>query len=102
MFKNLEKVRESFNLSKKEFAEKLGITQQTYQNYKNGRAIPTEILLKVKQMFNISVDWILTGEGGINTQSENIKEKIIKNLEKMNEKSIQKIYHLSELELLDS
>jgi len=60
----LEQIRKHFELTKKEFAEKLGITQQAYINYAKGkRDIPSNILLKVNRMFNISTDWLLTGRG---------------------------------------
>jgi len=60
----LEEVRIYGSLSGKSFAEKLKITPQAYVNYsKDKRDLPIEIALKINQMFNISMDWLLTGKG---------------------------------------
>jgi len=62
----LEEVRMSIGLSKKDFAIKLGITAQGYNNYYKGeREIPTDLSLKVNHLFNISLDWLLTGKGSM-------------------------------------
>lgn len=53
-------------LSKKEFAEKIDITEQAMGNYINNRRTPkAEILLKMKQVFGVSIDWMLTGKGDV-------------------------------------
>lgn len=72
MKNNLELVRNEFNLSKKDFCEKIGITYQSYQNYLNGRQISTDVLIKIKQLFNIDINWFLTNEGNM---IESIDEK---------------------------
>ncbi len=62
----LESVRKHLNLTKKDFASKLGITAQAYNNYSKGtRDIPIEIAIKINQLFNISMDWLLVGSGGM-------------------------------------
>ena len=62
----LELLRKQLDITKKEFASKLGITQNAYTNYINGkRNIPTDLALKIKQMFDIDLDWLLTGKGNM-------------------------------------
>lgn len=93
MHKRLEKLRIDEGLSKKEFAEKLKITEQAYQNYCNGkRLIPTNVALEIKQLFNISLDWLLFGDNKNN--NINYKEEIIKSLEKLDNKQMEYIYHI--------
>ncbi|WP_321471468.1 helix-turn-helix transcriptional regulator [Halarcobacter sp.] len=91
MQERLEKVRKNAGLTKKDFAKKIEITEQAYQNYSKGiRPIPTDIALKIKHSFNISLDWLLDGE-----QIEYIdyKKEIIKSLENLSENDIKSTYH---------
>ncbi len=47
-------------MSQKELAEKLNISQRTLSHYETGkRDIPTEMLIKVADYFNVSVDYLL-------------------------------------------
>lgn len=54
-------IKES-GLSQKDFADKIGVTEQAIGNYIHDRRFPkAEILLRMKQAFGVSVDWLLTG-----------------------------------------
>ncbi|HHL40926.1 MAG TPA: helix-turn-helix domain-containing protein [Deltaproteobacteria bacterium] len=44
-------------------ARTLGITPQALSNYKKRGEIPADLVLKFADMFGLSVDWLLTGEG---------------------------------------
>ena len=90
----LEKVRKNQGLSKKEFALKLDITEQAYQNYSNGkRIIPTDVALKAKQLFCISLDWLLSGENKeINI---NYKEELLKTIENLKNEDLKSVYHFA-------
>lgn len=47
-----------------DFAKKTGFSHQVASNYLKGTRIPnTEALCIIKQKFDISADWLLTGEG---------------------------------------
>ena len=47
-------------MSQKELAEKLNISQRTLSHYETGkRDIPTEMLIKVADYFDVSVDYLL-------------------------------------------
>ncbi|MBR5439768.1 MAG: helix-turn-helix transcriptional regulator [Clostridia bacterium] len=61
IFQNrLKEERKSFNLTQREMANKLGITQPSYIRYENGTAEPSlENLVKIADILNISVDYLL-------------------------------------------
>jgi len=70
--KRIDKVIKNSNLSQKDFAEKIGISEQAIGNYINNRRFPkAEILLKMKQTFNVSVDWLLTGKNDTEKKDTN-------------------------------
>jgi transcriptional regulator with XRE-family HTH domain len=53
-----------FDLTQKEFAQELGVSQSQLSKYERGVAAPpADILFFVKKRFRVSVDWLLTGEG---------------------------------------
>ena len=53
-------LREDRDLTQKQIAEFLHIKQNTYSQYENGhRQIPVDILIKLAQFYNTSVDYLL-------------------------------------------
>ena len=53
-----------FDLTQEEFARQLEISQSQLSKYERGVAAPpADILFLVKQRFQVSIDWLLTGEG---------------------------------------
>lgn len=72
----IEVLRDELGLSKKDFSSELSITQNAYTNYSKGkRAIPTDLLLKIQDMYSININWLLTGKGEMylkKTASQNI------------------------------
>ncbi len=47
-------------MKQRELAEYLNCSQQVYSNYELGqRDIPTDILIKLSKLYNVSVDYIL-------------------------------------------
>lgn len=55
----LEEIRILYNLSREEMARKLGISESHYRNIENGhRNITVKLLLKIKDIFGISIDSI--------------------------------------------
>jgi len=50
-------------LKQTEFARELGINLTTYRNYEEGRNIPLEFIIYLHKKCNISLNWLLTGEG---------------------------------------
>ena len=60
MYKRIRDLREDNDLTQKEVAKKLNCSQQVYSNYELGqRDIPTDILIKLSSIYNVSTDYIL-------------------------------------------
>lgn len=58
--KRIKNLREDHDLFQKEVADILKITQQQYSLYEKGiRDIPIELLLKLADYYNVSLDYIL-------------------------------------------
>jgi transcriptional regulator with XRE-family HTH domain len=63
MGRRLRELR-GFDLSQGELAKELGISQSQLSKYERGVAAPpADILLFIKQRFQVSIDWLLTGQG---------------------------------------
>ena len=66
IFPNIEKERERMNLSKDKFAEKLGITRQTYYNWIRGKnPIPSDVLIRMSDVTGASIDYLLGREKSV-------------------------------------
>lgn len=60
MYKHVRDLREDRDLSQREVSKMLNCSQQVYSNYELGqRDIPTDILIKLSQFYNVSVDYLL-------------------------------------------
>lgn len=61
----IKTVRKFFKISSQEvFAEKFNVAVRTLRNYECGHTpIPHSFLSQLMDEFDISVDWLLTGEG---------------------------------------
>lgn len=58
--KNLLKLRKASNLSQKEVADKLGITDKAYWSYENNRTEPNiDTLIKLADYFDVSLDFLV-------------------------------------------
>ena len=56
----LRDLREDHDLTQRELAEKLHISQNTYSQYENGvRQLPIETLVAIANIYNVSTDYIL-------------------------------------------
>ncbi|MBE6798217.1 MAG: helix-turn-helix transcriptional regulator [Ruminococcaceae bacterium] len=59
-YPRLRDLREDKDLVQKEVAAYLGIDQRVYSNYETGkREIPTRYVIKLAELYNTSVDYIL-------------------------------------------
>ena len=57
--KRLRELRESLNMTQKEFAEHIGFTQATLSAYENSLKIPSlDIVMKIASKCEISIDWL--------------------------------------------
>ena len=60
LYRQLKELREENDLKQREIAAKLHCSQQVYSNYENGqRDIPTDILIQLSKIYNVSTDYIL-------------------------------------------
>ncbi len=59
-FLRIRNLREDNDLTQKELGEKLNMPQRTYAYYESGqRTIPPEVLIKLADFYDVSVDYIL-------------------------------------------
>ena len=59
-YRRIRDLREDKDLTQKEMAHVLNCSQQVYCNYELGqRDVPTDILIKLSDFYNVSVDYIL-------------------------------------------
>lgn len=55
----LVELREKHDLTKADFAHRLGINKSAITRWENGDVKPTlDILMKISQMFDVSLDWL--------------------------------------------
>ena len=60
MYCRLRDLREDHDMKQKDLAAYLNCSQQVYSNYKLGqRDVPTDILIRLSQLYHVSVDYIL-------------------------------------------
>lgn len=60
LYKRIRDLREDKDLTQKRMGEILSCSQRVYSNYERGELdIPTEILIKLADFHNVSVDYIL-------------------------------------------
>ncbi len=60
MYQRIRDLREDHDMKQVEVASYLSCSQQVYSNYELGqRDIPTDILIKLSRLYNVSTDYIL-------------------------------------------
>lgn len=60
LYRRIRDLREDKDLTQKQMGEILNCSQRVYSNYERGELdIPTEILIKLADFHNVSVDYIL-------------------------------------------
>lgn len=64
IFDRIIQIREHFGLSQKEFAEKLSVQRSSISEIESGkRDVSRNIISALVALFDVSADWLLTGEG---------------------------------------
>ena len=59
-YTRIRDLREDKDLTQQDMAEYLHCSQRCYSNYETGtRDIPTEILIKIADFHNVSIDYLL-------------------------------------------
>lgn len=60
MYKRIRDLREDHDIKQRDVAEYLQCTQVCYSHYENGkRDIPTDVLIKLANYYNVSIDYLL-------------------------------------------
>ena len=60
MYRRIRDLREDRDLKQRQLADYLCCSQQVYSNYELGqRDIPTDVLIRLSEFYNVSVDYIL-------------------------------------------
>lgn len=60
MYKRIRDMREDHDMSQKEIAKILGMSQTGYSKYETGENdLPTLILIKLARFYNTSIDYLL-------------------------------------------
>lgn len=64
MYERIIEVRKNFNLTQDVFASKIGLSRSAISNIENGnRSITERVISDICREFNISKEWLRTGEG---------------------------------------
>ena len=60
MYQRIRDLREDHDMKQRQVAEYLCCSQQVYSNYELGqRDVPTEILIKLAELYGVSIDYLL-------------------------------------------
>ena len=60
VYPRIRDLREDADLTQKELADKLGMSQTGYSKYETGENdIPTAILIKLSEIYGVSIDYML-------------------------------------------
>ncbi len=60
MYKNIRYLREDRDLTQRQIAELLNVSQATYSRYESGELdIPSLALIKLSKFYNVSIDYLL-------------------------------------------
>lgn len=68
-FKNLRSIREDRDIKQKDIAKYLNVSQNTYSQYETGViSLTAEVLIKLSDYYNVSIDYLLDRTQNPNTQ----------------------------------
>lgn len=69
-------LRKQHNFSQADFAKKIGVSRTIVGNYERNTNMPSvEILLKMANVFNVSIDYII-GEGQLSNYDKQVLKRI--------------------------
>ena len=69
-YKRVEAIREDKGLKKGEFAVKIGSKSGTYATLLKGKTANGELAITLNKLFNVNLNWLLTGVGEMYNRSE--------------------------------
>lgn len=60
VYKRIRDLREDADMTQREVGEAINVPQRTYAYYESGgRMIPPEVLIKLADLYHVSVDYLL-------------------------------------------
>lgn len=62
-FLRLKNLREAVGWSQKEFGKEIGVSSNTVQSWEKDTYPKGDALIRISELLNCSIDWLLTGEG---------------------------------------
>ncbi len=69
MFKKIRDTREDNDLTQKDIAKVLNVSQSTYSQYETGvTSLTAEIIIKLADYYNVSIDYLLDRTDNPNMQ----------------------------------
>ncbi len=75
MYQRIRDLREDMDLTQKQIAETLGMSQTGYSKYETGENdIPTTILIQLARFYDTSIDYLL-GETKVRRRYPSVKKK---------------------------
>ncbi|NIM14737.1 MAG: helix-turn-helix domain-containing protein [Candidatus Aminicenantes bacterium] len=94
----LKQFRKAIGLSQEKFSNGLGISKSAYVRYESGkREVPSRMMRIMFEKFNLSIGWLLFGEGGMfspeDTETRHIPRSISER-DKVKQKA-----HIAQVEL---
>ncbi|WP_428024870.1 helix-turn-helix domain-containing protein [Arcobacter sp.] len=110
IYKRIKQVREALSFSsQKDFSEDLNMPIRTYQSYEQAKVkdIPHTFLEKLNLKYNISLEWLITGEGEMflkknkMSNKKNYIELVNQYLEVLSHKQQEYYYHKIKSDVLE-
>ncbi len=76
--RRIEKVRTHLGLNQVSFAKRLGTSQGVISNYEKGARAPSIKFLKnLREIFQVNINWLLTGEGPMFLEEREGRGKVV-------------------------
>lgn len=109
IFNRIKEVREELGFSRQdEFAKAIGISFRTYQTYEQGqvKVIPHTFIEKLNKQYNVSFEWLLTGNGSmfetkVRDTNKSFQEELINDIQKLSPKRQEYYYHRIKADLIE-
>ena len=74
----LKEIRDKLNIQQKDVCTSLGIPQNTYSQYENGKRQPdNETLVKIASFFNVTTDYLLGCTNEITSKPDELENDVI-------------------------
>lgn len=92
--------KEKLNISQQEIAEKINITQASYNRYETGTTKPTNrVIADICRVYNVNREWLEHGTGEplkVRTKKDELKEQIHKIVEQLDDEEIAILQKIAE------